>query len=96
MRRCLNRPARWEGITATADERGCAAVRIDLPVGKGLLQPQMNADAPIHNVRIDLLVGKGLKRGSSQRCYRLCAACEQRIDLVGEGEVSTDPGYYLI
>ena len=34
--------------------------------------------------------------GFSVRCYRLCAACEQRIDLVGEGEISTDPGYYLI
>ena len=32
----------------------------------------------------------------SVRCYRLCAACEQRIDIVGEGEVSTDPGYYLV
>ena len=32
----------------------------------------------------------------SVRCYRLCRACEQRIDIVGEGEVSTDPGYYLI
>lgn len=32
----------------------------------------------------------------SVRCYRLCSACEQRIDIVGEGEVTTDPGFYLI
>jgi CRISPR-associated protein Cas2 len=34
--------------------------------------------------------------GFSVRSYRMCRACEGKIDIVGKGHVTSDPNYYLI
>lgn len=32
----------------------------------------------------------------SVRSYRLCERCTDRVDVVGKGDVTTDPRYFLI
>ena len=32
----------------------------------------------------------------SIRCYRLCRNCTRRINILGAGSITQDPGYYLV